>query len=86
MENKEGSFELIAGERRWRALQLAGLKAAPVIIRKVNGKTSLEIAIIENIQREDLNSIEESLAYKRLIHEFNYSQEELSQKVQRPKA
>jgi ParB family chromosome partitioning protein len=81
MENKAGSYELIAGERRWRALQLAGLKTAPVIIRKVNSKTSLEIAIIENIQREDLNSIEEALAYKRLIHEFNYSQEELSQKV-----
>ena len=76
-------FELIAGERRLKALELAGVEKAPVIVRQVDGKTSLEIAIVENIQREELNPIDEAHAFSRLIEEFHYSQEELSQKVGR---
>lgn len=75
------NFELIAGERRLRALELAGLDRAPVVVRDVDSKTSLEMAIVENIQREDLNPVDEALGYRRLIQEFHYSQEELSHKV-----
>jgi len=80
------SFELIVGERRLRALLLAGFQKAPVIVRTVDGKTSLELAIIENIQREELNPIDEAQAYRRLIAEFSYSQEALSQKVGRDRS
>lgn len=79
-------FELIAGERRLRALKLAGLQKAPVMIKEVDAKTSLEIALVENIQREDLNPIDEALGYKRLIREFNYSQEEVSTRIGRERS
>ncbi len=74
-------FELIAGERRLRAAQLAGLTEVPVIIKSVNDATVKEISIIENIQREDLNPIEEALAYKSLMEEFQLTQEALAAKV-----
>lgn len=74
----EGSFELIAGERRWRAAQLAGLDTVPVIVREVDDKESLELAIIENVQRSDLNSLEEAHGYQQLIDTFNYKQKELA--------
>lgn len=74
-------YELIAGERRWRAAQKAGLKEVPVVIKDVSDRESLEIAIIENIQRADLNPIEEAEGYKRLIDEFSYTQEELAKQV-----
>lgn len=79
-------YELIAGERRWRAAQKAGLKEVPVVIKDVSDKESLEIAIIENIQRADLNPIEEAEGYKRLIDEFSYTQEELAKQVGKDRA
>ena len=74
-------YEIIAGERRWRAAKLAGLKEVPVIIREYTEKEIVEIALIENIQRENLNPIEEALAYSRLMTEFNMKQEELAERV-----
>ena len=74
-------YEIIAGERRWRAAKLAGLKEVPVIIREYTEKEIVEIALIENIQRENLNPIEEALAYSRLMTEFDMKQEELAERV-----
>ena len=74
-------YELIAGERRWRAARLAGLKEVPVVIKDYSDQEVVEIALIENIQREDLNPIEEALAYARLIEEFNLKQDEVAEKV-----
>ena len=74
-------YEIIAGERRWRAAKLAGLKEVPVIIMEYTEKEIVEIALIENIQRENLNPIEEALAYSRLMTEFNMKQEELAERV-----
>ena len=75
----EGKYEIIAGERRWLASQNAGLHEVPVVILNVDDVKSLEFAIIENVQRQDLNSIEEARGYKKLIDDFNYNQEKLSQ-------
>jgi ParB family chromosome partitioning protein len=77
----EDSYQVIAGERRLRAAKLAGLEKIPVIIKEVSSNEALEIALIENIQREDLNPIEEAKAYQRLIEEFNLTQEELAHRV-----
>ena len=74
-------FQIISGERRFRASQLAGLDKIPAFIRIANDKTMLEMALVENVQREDLNAIEIALGYKRLIEECNFTQEQLSQKV-----
>lgn len=74
-------YTIIAGERRWRAAKLIGLKEVPAIIMDLAEKDVLEISLIENIQREDLNPIEEALAYKRLINDFNITQEELSIRI-----
>ena len=74
-------YEIVAGERRWRAAQAAGLYEVPVVVRDYDDQKAKEIAIIENIQRTDLNPIEEALAYKSLIEEYNLTQEELSDKV-----
>jgi ParB family chromosome partitioning protein len=73
-----GEFELIAGERRWRASKIAGLKEVPVIIKITDDKERFELSLIENIQRENLNSIEEAKAYKRLCDEFGHTQEDLA--------
>lgn len=81
VQQKENYYEIIAGERRWRAAKLAGLKKIPVIIRDYTEKERVEIALIENIQRENLNPIEEALAYKRLLSEFNLKQEEVAERV-----
>lgn len=70
-------YEIIAGERRWRASQRAGIHTIPIIIRDVNDRQALELAIIENVQRADLNSIEEALGYQQLINEYDYSQADL---------
>lgn len=72
------SFEIIAGERRWRAAQKAGLDEVPVLVRDIDDKHALELALVENIQRQDLTPIEEAYGYQRLIEEFEYTQEELS--------
>jgi ParB family chromosome partitioning protein len=82
----DGTFRLITGERRWRAATLAGLKKIPALIKNVASKESLEIALIENIQREDLNPIETAEAFSRLIEDFNITQEELSGKVGKDRA
>ncbi|HBA88918.1 MAG TPA: chromosome partitioning protein ParB [Geobacter sp.] len=78
---KAGHYELIAGERRWRAAQKAGLREVPVVIQDVSEETALEMALIENIQREDLNAIEEADAYHALLERFSLSQEELAKRV-----
>ncbi|MDR7033812.1 ParB/RepB/Spo0J family partition protein [Mesorhizobium sp. BE184] len=74
-------FEIIAGERRWRAAQRAGLAEIPVIVRDVNDRTALELAIIENVQRADLNPVEEALGYQQLIDDHGYSQADLGQVI-----
>lgn len=79
-------YELIAGERRLRASKLAGLKSVPVVIRKSTDREALELAIVENIQREDLNCVDEGLAYFQLMQEFQLSQEELSKKMGKDRA
>jgi len=78
---KKGEYEIIAGERRYRASQKAGLTQVPVIIKDFDDKAALEVALIENLQREDLNPLEEAEAYKRLLDEFQYTQDELSKVV-----
>ncbi|MEQ1789050.1 MAG: ParB/RepB/Spo0J family partition protein [Rickettsiales bacterium] len=74
---QSGRYEIIAGERRWRAAKLAGLNRVPVIIREIDDKQALELALVENVQRQDLLPLEEAVGYQRLIEEFNYTQEEL---------
>jgi ParB family chromosome partitioning protein len=81
-----GKFELIAGERRWRASQIVGLVEAPAIVRKASDQEVLELALIENLQREDLNPIEEAGAYARLSKEFGLTQEEISRRVGKSRA
>lgn len=84
---KEGPlYEIVAGERRWRAAKLAGLKEVPVIIRDIDERESCEISIIENIQRSDLNPVEEALAYKTLIEEYKLKQEELAIRVSKSRS
>ena len=78
-----GSFVLIAGERRWRAAQRAGLREVPVVVKDVSATQAFELALVENLQREDLNPIEEAEAYRRLSDEFGYTQEELARRVGR---
>lgn len=82
----DSDYELIAGERRWRAAQRAGLREVPVVVRDVSDEESLELAIIENIQRADLNPVEEAEGYQRLIKEFSYTQEELASRVGKDRA
>jgi ParB family transcriptional regulator, chromosome partitioning protein len=82
----DGFFNLIAGERRWRAAMLAGLKKIPALIKNVASKDALEIALIENIQREDLNPIETAEAFNRLIKDFDLTQEQLSERVGKDRA
>jgi len=77
-KSSEGKYEIIAGERRWLAAQNAGLHEIPVVILNVDDVKSLEFAIVENVQRQDLNPIEEARGYQRLVEDFNYNQEKLS--------
>jgi ParB family transcriptional regulator, chromosome partitioning protein len=77
----DGKCELIAGERRWRAAAQLGLKEAPVIVRIASDRDALELALIENLQREDLNAIEEAVAYRRLAQDFSLRQEDIAQRV-----
>ena len=81
VQDRKDYYEIIAGERRWRAAKLAGLKEVPVIIRNYTEQEIMEISLIENIQREDLNPIEEAIAYKRLIEEFNLKQDEVAARL-----
>ncbi len=79
--NKNDYYEIIAGERRWRAAKIAGMKEIPVIIKDYSEQEIVEISLIENIQREDLNPIEEAMAYKRLLEDFHLKQDEIAEKV-----
>ncbi len=81
VQDKTDYYEIIAGERRWRAAKIAGLKEVPVIIKKLNQQETVEISLIENIQRESLNPIEEAMAYKRLLNEFHLKQDEVAERV-----
>ena len=81
VQKRDDYYEIIAGERRWRAAKLAGLKEIPVIIKDYSDEEIMEIALIENIQREDLNPIEEALAYKKLINDYQLKQDELAEKI-----
>lgn len=81
VQKKDNYYEIIAGERRWRAARIAGVKEVPVIIKDFSEQEVMEIAIIENIQREDLNPIEEAQAYKRLLEEYNLKQDEVAERV-----
>ena len=76
-----GGYEIVAGERRWRASQRAGLHQVPVIVRELADRDVIEMAIIENVQREDLNAIEEASGYNELIQRFNYTQEQLAEQI-----
>lgn len=81
VQDRKTYYEIIAGERRWRAAKLAGLKEVPVIVRNYTEQEIVEISLIENIQREDLNPIEEAQAYRRLLTEFNLKQDEVAERV-----
>ena len=81
VQDRDTYYEIIAGERRWRASRMAGLKTVPVIIKHLTEQEIVEISLIENIQRENLNPIEEALAYKRLIDEFSLKQDEVAERV-----
>ena len=76
-----GTYMIIAGERRWRACRIAGVNEVPVIIKETDDKTLMEIALIENLQREDLNAVEEALGYKALIEDFSLTQEEVAKQM-----
>ena len=86
VRTREGGYELIAGERRWRASQMAGLARVPVIVRDVDDQTALELALIENLQREDLDPIEESKGYAQLMDQFDLTQEEVATRVGKNRA
>lgn len=86
VQDRKDHYEIIAGERRWRAAKLAGLKEVPVIIRNLTEQEIVEISLIENIQRENLNPIEEALAYKKLLTEFHLKQDELAERVSKSRA
>ena len=81
VQKKKDYYEIIAGERRWRAAKLAGVKEVPVIVKEYTDQEILEIGLIENIQRENLNPIEEAIAFKRLLEEFNLKQDEVAERV-----
>lgn len=81
VQKKKDYYEIIAGERRWRAAKLAGVKEVPVIIKEYTNQEIVEISLIENIQRENLNPIEEAMAFKRLLEEFNLKQDEVAERV-----
>ena len=86
VQKKGDHYEIIAGERRWRAAKEAGLKEVPVVIREYTKQQTMEIALIENVQREDLNPIEEALAYQQLMQEFDLTQEEIATRVSKNRA
>ena len=86
VQDRKDHYEIIAGERRWRAAKMAGLKEVPVIVRSYSEQEIMEISLIENIQREDLNPIEEAQAYKRLLEEFHLKQDEVAERVSKSRA
>ena len=81
VKKKKDYYEIIAGERRWRAAKIAGIKEVPIIVKEYTDQEIVEISLIENIQRENLNPIEEAMAFKRLLEEFNLKQDEVAERV-----
>lgn len=81
VQKKKDYYEIIAGERRWRAAKLAGVKEVPIIVKNYTDQEIVEISLIENIQRENLNPIEEAMAFKRLLEEFDLKQDEVAERV-----
>ena len=81
VQKKKDYYEIIAGERRWRAAKIAGIKEVPIIVKEYTNQEIVEISLIENIQRENLNPIEEAMAYKRLLEEFSLKQDEVAERV-----
>ena len=81
VSDKKDYYEIVAGERRWRAAKMAGLKEVPVVVKEFSTQEIVEISLIENIQREDLNPVEEAMAYKRLMEEFHLKQDEIAERV-----
>ena len=86
VQKRDNHYEIVAGERRWRAAKLAGLREIPVLIQEFTDQEAMEIALIENIQREDLNAVEEAQAYRTLMQEFHLTQEEVAEKVGKSRA
>ncbi len=86
VQKRDDYYEIVAGERRWRAAKLAGLKEVPVIIRDMSEQEIMEVSLIENLQREDLNPIEEAMAFKRLLTEFDLKQEDVAERVSKSRA
>ena len=86
VQKKDDYYEIIAGERRWRAAKMAGIKEVPVVIKDYSAQETLEVSLIENIQREDLNPLEEAHAYRRLVEEYGLTQEEVADKVSKSRA
>ena len=86
VQKKDGYYEIVAGERRWRAAKLAGIKEVPVIIKDYSSQELMEISLIENIQRQDLNPIEEAMAYKRLMDEYGLIQDDVAKKVSKSRS
>ena len=86
VQDRDDHYEIIAGERRWRAAKIAGLKEVPAVVKKLTEQEIVEISLIENLQREDLNSIEEAMAYKRLLEEFHLKQDEVADRVSKSRA
>ena len=86
VQDRGDRYEIVAGERRWRASKMAGLKEVPVIIGNYTDKEILEISIIENTQREDLNPIEEAMGYKRLVDEFDYTQDDIAERISKSRS
>jgi ParB family chromosome partitioning protein len=86
VRNHGGRFQLIAGERRWRAAQRAGLQKIPVVVREVSEQQALEMALVENLQREDLNPIEQATAFDRLVRQFQFTQEDVAKRTGKDRA
>lgn len=82
-DEKNGFYKIIAGERRWRASKLAGIKKVPVVIRDYSREQTVEVSLVENLQRDDLNAIEEALGYKRLMDEYGLTQQQVAEKMGR---
>ena len=86
VQDRDDHYEIIAGERRWRAAKIAGLKEVPAVVKKLTEQEIVEISLIENLQREDLNPIEEAMTYKRLLEEFHLKQDEVADRVSKSRA
>ena len=85
-KGENGFYQIIAGERRWRAARMAGLRTVPVVVMDADDKTVMELALVENLQRQDLNPMEEAMGFKQLMEEYGLTQEEVSEKVSKSRS